>query len=168
MEPERQQEVFAELEAWAGSPGDGLPNELFRFLTRLVPTVNVDLLISDKRLDTLQTWRHDELYGPGWHVPGGIIRYRETTEDRIRKTAERELGVEVEFALAPVAIEQFIASSRQERGHMISLLYRCRLLGTPAEGRQIDPQCPAPGQWGWHRECPANLILERDRYRKFI
>jgi colanic acid biosynthesis protein WcaH len=32
---------------------------------------------------TLLTWRDDESFGAGWHVPGGIIRYKETAADRI-------------------------------------------------------------------------------------
>jgi colanic acid biosynthesis protein WcaH len=168
MELAERQRIFAAIEAWAGSPENGLPNELFRFLTRLVPMVNVDLLIADPEHGTLLTWRDDENYGPGWHVPGGIIRYRETTESRLRKTALSELGAEVEFDPAPVAIEQAIAQHRRERGHMISLLYRCRLKAPPAERLRLNPARPEAGQWGWHRECPSNLISEQHQYCRFI
>src|SRR5215470_6868925 len=97
MEPQSRDRIFAELEDWADTPERGLPNEFFRFLSRLMPLVNVDLLIVDERLGTLLTWRDDENYGPGWHVPGGIIRYRETAEARICQTAQDELGTGVEF-----------------------------------------------------------------------
>lgn len=41
--------------------------------------VNVDLLIKNvSSNETLLTWREDEYYGPGWHVPGGIVRFKET------------------------------------------------------------------------------------------
>jgi colanic acid biosynthesis protein WcaH len=145
-----------------------LPNEFFRFLSRLMPLVNVDLLIVDEQLGTLLTWRDDENYGPGWHVPGGIIRYKETAEARIRQTAQDELGTGVEFGLEPIAIEQNIQPARRERGHMISMLYRCRLTGPPAERLRLNPAAPEAGQWGWHRDCPANLIAEQDRYRRFF
>jgi colanic acid biosynthesis protein WcaH len=168
MELERRERIFEELDAWAGSPEGGLPNELFRFLTRLVPMINVDLLIADDRLGTLLTWRDDENYGPGWHLPGGIIRYKETAEARVRKTAVMELGTDVAFEPAPIAIEQAISRSRRERGHMISLLYRCRLAAPPAEQLRLNPADPRAGHWEWHKECPANLIPEQDHYRKFI
>jgi colanic acid biosynthesis protein WcaH len=101
-------------------------------------------------------------------VPGGIIRYRETAEARIRKTAVTELGVEVEFDAAPIAMEQAISRARRERGHMISLLYRCRLTGPPAEQLRLNPANPQAGHWSWHSECPANLIPEQNAYRKFV
>src|SRR5580765_2614895 len=166
MEPECRERILAGLDAWAVSPENGLPGELFRVLTRLVPVVNVDLLVVDERLGTLLTWRHDENYGPGWHVPGGIIRYQETAEVRVQRTARAELGAEVEFDPAPILIHQAI-SQRRERGHMISLLYRCRLLSPPA-GHLRAAVAPEPGQWTWHRECPANLLPEQSQYRSVI
>jgi colanic acid biosynthesis protein WcaH len=168
MELASRERIFAELDAWAATPECGLPNELFRFLSRLIPLVNVDLLVTDERLGTLLTWRDDENYGPGWHLPGGIIRYKETAEARIQLTAINELGTEVEFEVAPIAIEQHIDRKRRERGHMISMLYRCRLAGAPVERLRQNPDAPEAGQWAWHRECPANLIPEQDRYRRFF
>ncbi len=162
------EQIFTALKVWAPEPEKGLPIELFRFLSTIVPLVNVDLLVRDETLGTLLTWRHDEIYGPGWHVPGGIIRYRERAETRIRETARAELGAEVEFESEPIAIEQAIAGKQQERGHMISLLYRCRLTGPPAERLRWNSGTPEAGQWTWHRECPANLIPEQDHYRRFV
>jgi colanic acid biosynthesis protein WcaH len=164
MEPE----LLAALEEWAGSAENGLPHELFLFVSRLTPLVNVDLLIRDERLGTLLTWRDDENYGPGWHIPGGIIRYKETAESRIHQTARRELGVDVEFDREPIAIEQSIDPGRRERGHFISLLYRCRLLGPPAAELRESQTKPERGQWAWHKTCPADLIPDQDRYRRFF
>jgi ADP-ribose pyrophosphatase YjhB (NUDIX family) len=168
MEPENRSRIFAELDAWAGAPGNGLPHEFFLFLSRLTPLVNVDLLIHDSALGTLLTWRHDETYGPGWHVPGGIIRYKETAESRIRLTARLELGAEVEFDPSPAAVEQAIHPERRERGHFISLLYRCRLLGAPAAHLRYEGCDPQPGQWAWHSVCPPDLIADQAHYRRFF
>jgi colanic acid biosynthesis protein WcaH len=168
MAPVERERIFAALDAWAGTPEDGLPPELFRFLTRMLPMINVDLLVKDDQLGTLLTWRDDELYGAGWHVPGGIIRYRETAETRIQRTAQAELGAAVEFEPAPMVIEQAIDRSRRERGHMISMLYRCRMASPPAEQLRARDAIPESGQWAWHRECPKNLIAAQAEYRKFI
>jgi|SRR5215471_4093249 len=168
MEPERRNAIFAEIDAWARSPENGLPFELFAFLSRLMPLVNVDLLIRDERLGTLLTWRHDETYGPGWHVPGGIIRFKESAAARIRETARRELDAEVEFDPEPIRIHEAIDSRRRERGHFVSLLYRCRLTGPPAERLRCALPNPKAGAWAWHRECPANLIPEQESYRELI
>jgi colanic acid biosynthesis protein WcaH len=164
----RTEQIFAAIDELAPAPENGLPIELFRFLSRIMPLVNVDLLVRDKELGTLLTWRHDENYGPGWHVPGGIIRYKETAEARIVATARRELGTEVEFEAEPIHIEQAIDPVQRERGHFISLLYRCRLLGSPEERLKWNPSSPEAGQWGWHLECPENLIPEQNHYRRFF
>ena len=160
-------QLLAALEALAGRPEDGLPLDLFRVLSRIVPLVNIDLLIRDDRLGTLLTWRHDENYGPGWHIPGGIIRYKEAAATRIRLTAQRELGVDVEFEPEPLCVREAIDPVRRERGHFISLLYRCRLRGAPAGHLQAGAE-PQPGQWAWHRTSPPDLIPEHDDYRRFF
>ena len=71
----------------------GLPNDVFLFASRIMPMINVDLLIKDKKLGTLLTWRKKgEKYPAGWHVPGGIIRFKEKASERVKKVAKLELG----------------------------------------------------------------------------
>jgi colanic acid biosynthesis protein WcaH len=163
-----QQHAFAALDAWVAEPEGGLPLELFRFFSRFMPLVNVDLLIQDERRRTLLTWREDETYGAGWHVPGGIIRYKETAEDRIRETARRELGTEVAFDAEPFAVEQAIEPDRRERGHFVSLVYRCRLLGPPDPALGYERGEPRRDQWAWHAACPPDLIAAQAPYRRFF
>jgi colanic acid biosynthesis protein WcaH len=134
----------------------------------LLPLVNVDLLVQDESRRTLLTWRDDEFYGPGWHVPGGIIRFQESLAQRIRKTARSELGTDVEFSPGPVAIREFIDFQRQTRGHFISLLYRCTLLGPPAAELQFVSGVPIQGQWSWHAVCPPDMIEIHRPYAEFI
>lgn len=55
----------------------GLPQEAFYFVSQLTPMINVDLLVKNKLGQTLLTWRDDKFYGPAWHIPGGIIRFKE-------------------------------------------------------------------------------------------
>jgi colanic acid biosynthesis protein WcaH len=165
---EIHQQAFAALDAWVGEPVDGLPLEFFLFLSRFTPIVNVDLLIQDDRRRTLLTWRQDETYGAGWHVPGGIIRYKETAEDRIRATARRELGAEVAFDPQPIAVEPAIDPDRRERGHFISLVYRCRLLGPPNPALRYVQGEPRRDQWAWHTGCPPDLIAAQAHYRRFF
>ncbi len=70
--------------------------------------INVDLLIKNKQGQTLLTWRQDRFYGPAWHIPGGIIRFKESIEDRIAKVAETELGCQVRFSAEPVNVRSMI------------------------------------------------------------
>jgi colanic acid biosynthesis protein WcaH len=162
------QQAMDVLAAWAGAPAEGLPEELFLFLTRLVPMINVELLIRDQQDRTLLTWRDDRRHGAGWHTPGGIIRFREPLESRIQATAEAELGVSVEFDPEPFAVVQHIVPEQRDRSHFISLLYRCRLTGEPDPSRRYTGGTPKPGEWSWHFHCPDNLIVDQAAYRQFF
>ena len=154
------------LEDLAGDPRTGLPEDLFLFASRITPLVNVDLLIQDHDHRTLLTWRSDSHYGSGWHIPGGVIRYQETTRHRVHEVARLELGASVDFDSAPIAVMESMAPTRN-RGHFISLLYRCRLTST------LDPQRaaavpPAPGTWRWHPRPPEDLLPVHHMYRGFL
>jgi ADP-ribose pyrophosphatase YjhB (NUDIX family) len=161
-----QEEALAVLDSWALNPTAGLPYELFLFISRLVPMANVDLLIYDDEGRILLTWR-EEIHGAGWHVPGGMIRYKETAEERVRATALEELGAEVEFEDPPI-FEQIIEPERRVRGHHVSLLYKCRLVSSPSPAIRYTRGEPERGQWAWHTRCPENMIAAHKRYRKFF
>ena len=166
MQPEHERALDM-LEAWAPDPSAGLPYELFLFISRLVPMVNVDLLISDEQGRVLLTWRDDEIHGTGWHVPGGMIRFKETAAERIRATALEELGAEVMFDETPV-VEQIIEAVRKDRGHHVALVYRCRLVTGPNEAGRFTGGEPTRGQWAWHDTCPDNMISAHESYRKYF
>ena len=108
-------------------PGSGCPRTSSASSAGSRRSINVDLLIQDDRSRTLLTWRDDEFFGPGWHVPGGIIRYKESAADRIRACAREELGADVSSDAAPLLVLERIGD-QDTSGHHISLLYRCRLL----------------------------------------
>ena len=155
------------LEALIGDPGAGLPEDVFLFLSRVTPLINVDLLIRDEEGRALLTWREDPYYGPGWHIPGGIIRYKETFADRIHAVARQELGTEVSFEATPLALNQVLHPSRKNRGHFISLLFACRLLAPPTQAQWLQGP-PRAGDWAWHARCPEPLISVHEMYRKFL
>jgi ADP-ribose pyrophosphatase YjhB (NUDIX family) len=158
---------IAALEAAIGDPRQGLPEEIFRFVSRITPLTNVDLLIHDDRRGTLLTWREDEFFGTGWHLPGSIIRYKETTGQRVRACAREELDADVAFDETPIAIAEGIGE-HDTRGHHIALLFRCRLITEPAPARRADAEHPLPGQWRWHPRCPANLLETQRPFAKYF
>jgi len=127
----------------------------------------VDLLIQDDAGRTLLTWRDDEFFGAGWHIPGGIIRYKELAVDRIRACALTELGAEVAFDSAPLLISENIRPHRS-RGHFISLLYRCQLLTPLDDARRASSTRPSAGMWSWHQGCPPDLIEAQAEYASFF
>jgi ADP-ribose pyrophosphatase YjhB (NUDIX family) len=159
--------AIASLEVALGDPRQGLPEDVFLFLSRITPLINVDLLIQDELGRTLLTWRDDEFFGQGWHIPGGIIRYKETAADRIRACAREELGAEVSFDATPVLVQETIGAQRT-RGHFISLLYRCRLESAPDERLRSGDPHPVAGAWRWHDVCPPDLLEVQAQYARFF
>jgi ADP-ribose pyrophosphatase YjhB (NUDIX family) len=155
------------LEAGLGDPRRGLPPEVFRFVSRITPLINVDLLIQDDRSRTLLTWRNDELYGQGWHLPGGIIRYKESAADRIRACAREELGAGVSFDSEPLLVSEVIRDC-EIRGHHIALLFRCQLLQPPDAARRAASHPPPAGQWRWHDRCPPDLLDAQRPYARVL
>ncbi|MBF0560148.1 MAG: NUDIX hydrolase [Nitrospirae bacterium] len=156
------------IESVVEDPSLGLPEDVFLFVSRITPLVNVDLLIRNDEGQTLLSWRDDGYWTPGWHVPGGIIRYREKFADRIRAVAKTELGAEVAFEQTPVAINELFHPARKNRGHFISLLYRCSLLTPLDERLRYRSGSPLPGQLMWHDKCPENIIAVHEVYREYI
>lgn len=148
-------------------PLDGLPDEVFFYISRMTPLVNVDLLIKDEKGRTLLSWRDDQYAGKGWHVPGGIVRFRETLETRVGKVAETEIGTNIDFDPTPIAINQLIHSNRANRGHFISILYKCFLsyMFIP-QNKELSME--DNGYLMWHNGCPDNLIKVHSIYKKYI
>jgi len=150
----------------ASNPEQGLPEEIFLFISRKTPMINVDLLIKDEKGRILLAWRKDKYSGAGWHVPGGIIRYKEKIEKRIKEVARLEIGVPVKFDKTPIAINQFILKQK-ERAHFISLLYNCFLeSGFMPKNKGLKPG--DSGYLKWHSKPPANLIKVHEIYRKHM
>jgi len=156
------------LESLIKNPQEGLPEDIFLFVSRITPMINVDLLIKNEQNHTLLTWRDDGYYPAGWHIPGGIVRYKETISDRINAVAKRELGAEVKFKNVPLAINEVILSSIRNRSHFISLLYECTLISPLNKNLKFKKGIPKPGEWAWHNKCPKDIISVHQMYGKFI
>ena len=108
------------------NPSEGIGNEAFLLVSQMTPIVNIDLLIRDSNNRVLVAWRDDLICGSGWHLPGGVVRFKETLEERIHKTALLELGTDVEIIGNVKEINEIILEQEQ-RGHFLSFLYECRL-----------------------------------------
>lgn len=168
-DPAAFRRAAAAIDALVNDPRSGLPDEIFLLVSRLTPMVNVDLLIRDDDGRTLLTWRPAECGDPaGWHVPGGIIRYKEKAADRVRAVAKLELGANVAFSERPLAVNEAIRAVSENRGHFISLLFDCTLLTPPEERLRYRGSDPEPGQWAWHSVCPNNLVPVQEMYRRYL
>ena len=149
------------------NPSEGLPDELFCYISRTTPLVNVDLLIKDETGRTRLAWRDDIYAGKGWHIPGGIVRFKERLETRIEKVAESEIGSSISFDSVPVALNQLIHTERDVRSHFISILYRCFLSSEFIPGNKGLTDRDR-GYLMWHDSCPDNLLAYHEIYRSYI
>ena len=159
-------ETIELLDRQISNPSLGLPEEVFFFISRLTPMVNVDLLIKDENGRTLLSWRDDSFTGAGWHVPGGIMRFKEKLEERVQKVAETEIGTVVEFDPVPVTINQVICK-HDTRGHFISILYKC-FLSNKFIPTNIGLTNTDKGYLMWHDSCPENMVKVHEMYRRYI
>jgi ADP-ribose pyrophosphatase YjhB (NUDIX family) len=162
------EEHIKAIDQAVGDARRGLPKPVFDLVSRLTPLVNVDLLIRNLRGETLLTWRRDELY-LGWHIPGGVVRFKEQLADRIAEVARIELGSTVAIVRPePVAITPIINAARLARGHFISFLFECALTSPLDESRRYADGEPADGQWAWHSTYPPAMIASHQIYSGFI
>lgn len=161
-------DAIALLNKQVPNPSQGLPEKVFLFISRLTPLVKVDLLIKDETQRTLLSWRDDPYSGIGWHVPGGIVRFKEKMETRVEKVAEIEIGAPVIIDFNPIDVHQNIQEQEHDiRGHFISFLYQCFLSSSfvpKNEGLSYNK----PGYLKWHGTCPDNLLECQERYRRYI
>ena len=156
------------LESLIKDPTKGLPKEIFLFMSRITPLINVDLLIKNKKKQTLLTWRDDGYFPASWHIPGGVVRYKEALTHRIKAVAAAELGAEVKCGNTPLVIQEVIIPSLINRGHVISFLFECSLISSPAKKLMYVKGVPKQGQWAWFDRCPKDLICVHRMYRRFI
>ena len=165
---ENLSEAFEIIRDKVKDPKKGLGTNIFHFVSSLTPIVNVDLLIKNSDGQTLLSWRSDEFYGPGWHLPGGVVRFKEDPKVRVNKVAQNELGCDVTFFENPIHVRSRITEKRDIRGHFITLLYACSLLSSPDVDRKSTTTNPFNGQWAWHDKAPKNLLTVHESFRKFI
>ncbi len=116
-----------QIEKKIKNPNKGLPDDLFYFIGRMTPYINVDLLIKCPKRGLLLTWRNDDYAGKGWHIPGGIVRFREKIEDRIINVGREELKITINEFSGPISTNEIILKKQLERSHFISLLYDCKI-----------------------------------------
>lgn len=155
------------MEKQISNPAAGLPQELFFFISRFTPLINIDLLIKDENGRVLLSWRDDSFVGAGWHLPGGIVRFKENIETRLRQVCKKEIGMVVKFDPVPITINQIICKSKT-RGHFISILYRC-FVSSKYIPNNKGLSRNNPGYLMWHESCPKNLVnVHKKIYKKYI
>jgi len=141
-----------------------LPQHLFNYVSSITPLVNVELVITGPSKFVLLSWRDDGLYGPGWHLPGGILRYKESLLDRIRLVAYSECNIGSFTTCTFLQVNQVINPRRDLRGHFISLVFGLSIDYIPVVGEPNTQD----GSLGLFYSAPANLIDQHRRYIELI
>jgi hypothetical protein len=164
--------LIEKIESHIENPSKGLPEDIFNLAGRLTPFINVDLLVQDDLGRTLLSWRDESLFennlSSAWHIPGGIIRLRETISQRLDKVAMNEMGGKlISFSKKPLRITQHIDHHIENRSHHIGLLYRCKL----EENYEINNNNLNFGDSGfleWHSSAPDNLHGNQLIYKDYF
>lgn len=160
------QDALRRVDGYTKNPEDGLPEDVFLFVSRITPLVNVDLLVRDDAGRILLSWRDDPYEGRGWHVPGGIVRVKERFEDRIQKTALQELGCSVFYKKEPLEIVPIIKKDASVRCHFITFVYDCRI--PEKEHIGISNAAGEAGYLKWHDSYPQDMLRVHSFYRKYF
>ena len=164
--------LIEQIEAHVKNPSKGLPEDIFYLAGRLTPFINVDLLVQDDLGRTLLSWRDESLFennlSSAWHIPGGIIRLRETISERLHKVAMNEMGGKlISFSKDPLTVGQHIDYHTKNRSHHIGLLYKCKL----EDNYEIDNKNLNFGDSGfleWHSSAPDNLHGNQLIYKDYF
>ena len=155
-----------QIEKKIKNPNKGLPDDLFYFIGRMTAYINVDLLIRCPKRGLLLTWRNDDYAGKGWHIPGGIIRFREKIKDRILKVGREELKITINEFNGPISTNEIILKKQTDRSHFISLLYDCKI-----EDKQLlklDEIIKRNKKINFFKKKPKDLLKLHEIYTKFF
>ncbi|KGF91726.1 MULTISPECIES: NUDIX hydrolase [Prochlorococcus] len=152
-------------------PKKGLGKRIFLILSQLTPITNVELIIKTIHNKSLLIFRDDEFYGPGWHLPGGILRFKEKSRTRIIKTIENEIGV-----LSPkiqdiklMGVYEIVNLKMIVRSHFISLIFKVNLEENTLNFKDFNPNKEYKnGDVAAHTDSPNNLIKEHLKYKDLI
>lgn len=140
----------------------GLPDHLFSYLSSITPLVNVDLIVVSRNNNScLFTWRDDGTYGPGWHIPGGIVRFKESVITRLKAVAKSELEIKSSLVFQLAQINQIMNPTRDYRGHFLSLLFYAYIdheASVSVTSSSLDMPI------SWFDGIPSNLIPQHRRY----
>ena len=111
-------------------------------------------------------FRSDEYCGTGWHVPGGIIRFKENAAHRIQEVAINELGCRVKHSQRPLEIKELI-HNKKTRGHFITLVYECTFESNFSIEKQMRKENEI-GYLAWHEYYPDNMIEVHQIYKNYF
>ena len=132
------------------NPHLGLSQKDFDRIVKLVPFVACEVLIYDKKKGILLLKRRDRYY-KGWHIPGGLLRFRESFDERIQAVARDELGIHISSHKL-INTYNYIDDPR---GHTVGFVFLCRATGIAKNGK-------------YFKTIPKNTLSHQKPYLKKV
>ena len=145
------------------SPSKDLPEHLFAYISSITPMINIDIVLRNPSLGILYAWRDDGTYGPGWHVPGGIIRHKESFVTRIHRTASQEASISQLSHIQLLQVNQIMNPERDYRGHFVSFLFTASTIASTPDSANLQDKSVR-----WFSSIPTPLIPQHERYRHIL
>lgn len=106
----------------------------------VTPSLTADAVILDPIRGVVLIRRGHEPFRGMWALPGGFVDVGETTESACRREAYEETGLEVEIVQL---LGVYSDPARDPRGHTVSAIYICRVLG----GTLVGADDAAEARW---------------------
>lgn len=122
--------ILAKISGRIKNPKKGLPQGLFEVLCKLVVFPATEVVVINDKQEILLTWRDDKWW-KGWHIPGGLIRFGESFEQRLKQVVKNELKTELK-SFKFLFAENY---ALEKRGHTIGNFFLCELKGKPKVGQ---------------------------------
>ena len=107
-----------------------IEEKLYQKIREVLPTVCVDLLVTNDEGRYLLAKRLEKPAQGQWYFPGGRVFKWETWEDTARRKGHEELGVELEIGEL-ISAENFFAVG--DSYHTINLIVHAKYKGEPIE-----------------------------------
>lgn len=146
----------------------GIGQDLFLQISQLTPMINVDLVVKSKNMKkTLLAWRDDQYYGPGWHIPGSVVRFKEKMLTTIKRISDKELKSDIDKIKGPLGYHELFNHERNIRGHFISFIYVATLKKEPITV-DIKNKDNKNGDLCWFESSPDNLIKNQLPLKKYL
>ena len=152
-------------------PSEGLNRHLFYITSMLTPLVCLEIFVHDQESrGVVLIYRDDEFYGPGWHLPGGILRSREEIETRVFKTVMREIGVSKEQIgfVKCISLAESFDTCKPIRSHFIAIGLLVEIDIREQVGSYVAGKDYVNGEAAVHREVPKDMIVEHIKYSEYI
>ena len=161
-------EIVKQLKSSLGDPSQGLPEEVFLFVAGGHADGQRRSVDSRRRRPHALDLARRRLLPPGWHIPGGIIRYKETLASRIAAVAETELGTTVQ--LSPRAAggqgADFARLAGPRAFHLVPL--RMPLVGAAAGRLALPRRVASHRPMGVARKMPGQLHGRARHVSRFL